>query len=1071
MGEAVQVQLLGGFGVRVAGARVAADAWRLRKAQTLVKLLALQPRHQIHRDRVMDALWPHLSAAAARNNLHQVLHAARKAISSTGIDGAEVVGLHGDLVVLGSGHDLVTDLEQLEQAVRETEASGDRVALTRALDGWPAELLPEDAYEPWAQPHISRFKEWRSRLVMDLVEAHLDAGEPELALALLAPVVSADPLHEPAHRAMIRALAAAGRRSEALLVFERLRTVLDELLAAEPEPETRQVVRDLLTADGPEPVGAPSTRDTGDLPSPLTTLVGRARELSELEGMLARTRLLTLTGPGGAGKTTLAVELARRRAADYHSGVYLVELAALDDGDLVVAQVARSFGLDLHSHPAGVESLVAQLRHHQALLVLDNCEHLLDECARVVAGLLRGCAGLSVLATSREPLRTEGEVAWRTPSLGVPDLAHLPGLDELTEIASVELFVQRAAASVADFRVTPGNAQAVAEICYRLDGIPLALELAAACIPVLTPEQIAGRLDDALSVLRRGDRATVTRQRTLAATLEWSHDLLDDDERVLFRRLSVFAGSFTLDAVESVCGPERPSGAVLVELARLVDTSLVVTEARGDTTRYRLLETVRQYAAEQLKASGEQHELQMLHCRWYLELAQRRDPERSPGPVDVVPASLDVEHDNMRAALSFSLRHLPDIALQLAVALWRYWLARGLFAEGCRWVEAALAAAPEPSALRARALAALAVFDVRRGSGHRLAALGAEAVAIHSTLDDPAGLAWALHHDAVLAYMSGRWTECWQRILETREVAADCRADDVDTAALHLRAMVLLARGELSDAHAAFEQVLADLDRIPGTTPPFFSPVTLGFAVHGTATASPRIHFEETVLLGRHVGAGQSAGYVRCDLADLARLSGELDTALTMLQEALSRFVALGDRDGQAFALSRVGCLHRVRGEFREGRDALEHSLRLRREIGDRRAIGLTLVNLGVLSATEGHVERGRALLNQALGGFGETEDVPGLVGLALTTASVSADGGAYGAAEQQLVTSLPESHHIPGNHRTTAWAYAMLADVCRRQGRLVEADRALKQAGQLFDALGAVDGAAHVRTALQSRR
>jgi tetratricopeptide (TPR) repeat protein len=266
-------------------------------------------------------------------------------------------------------------------------------------------------------------------------------------------------------------------------------------------------------------------------------------------------------------------------------------------------------------------------------------------------------------------------------------------------------------------------------------------------------------------------------------------------------------------------------------------------------------------------------------------------------------------------------------------------------------------------------------------------------------------------------------------------------------------------------------EVLAALDRLPDTTPPFFPPITLGYTVCGTATGAPRVYFEDTVLLGRHVGAAQAHGYVLCSLADLALLDGRSEDALTAGREALNRFAALGDRDGQAFALNRLGCLHRQRGEHRDGRKALEQSLALRRAIGDRRATGMTLANLGVLTAAEGDLATGRALLGRAMAGFGETGDVPGLVGHSLTMASVWADHGDHGAAEQQLRESLPPSQPIPGNHRATAWGYAVLADVCRRQGRGDEAAEALSEAGRLFDAFGAVDGAAHVRSVLQSRR
>ena len=384
----------------------------------------------------------------------------------------------------------------------------------------------------------------------------------------------------------------------------------------------------------------------------------------------------------------------------------------------------------------------------------------------------------------------------------------------------------------------------------------------------------------------------------------------------------------------------------------------MLAESHGDTTRYRLLETVRQYATERLRAAGEESTIRNQHCDWYVEFAEARDPELSTS-VEVVPASLDVEQGNLRVALAWALGHEPTLALRLAVALWRYWLARAFFAEGGQWLETVLAAVPEQSVLRGRALLALAVFDLRRGSGRRLAEIGGETVAAHRALSDHAGLALALVADGVLAYMRGQWSESWQRSLEARAAALDSGVDEVEASSAHLQAMVLLSRGELAAARVAFEQARAALARVPLPKQPFFTPLMLGYAIDGAGTASPRLYFEETVLTGPHVNARQAQGYVLCNLAYLARLAGDVDEARLLVGDAVSMFQTLGDRDGEALALNHLGCLHRVRADYRAGRAALEQSLRLRRDIGDRRAIGLTLCNLGVLTAAEGDSARG----------------------------------------------------------------------------------------------------------------
>src|SRR4051794_25011290 len=850
---------------------VAPGAWRLRKAKTLVKLLAVQAGHALHRDQVIDVLWPDLDAAAARNNLHQVVYAARRALGTLGVDGPGALGLHDDVLTLGDSVQVVTDIEELEVLAAVAQESGRRDELVEALRDRPGELLAEDAYEPWVEEAAGSYRARRLQLVMDVVDAQIADGSAESAVVLLAPVVAADPLNEPAQRAMMRALAAAGRRSEALVAYERLADLLQEELGSDPEPETKQLFRNLLSAESvPAPVSVPAQRAVGNLPAPMSTLIGRGRELAETRRILGRARLLTLTGMGGAGKSTLAIELARQCIDDYSGEVHLVELAALTSGDQVATQLAGALRLDLPSDSSPMDALVAQLRRRRALIVLDNCEHLLDACARVVTELLRGCPELSVLATSREALRVDGEISWRLPSLQLPDPAASPALEELAQVASVELFVQRAAAASPAFALAQDNAAAVAEICYRLDGIPLALELAAACVPLLSPRQIADRLEDALNLLRRGGRAAVTRQQTLGATLEWSYQLLDGDEQAVFRRLAGFAGSFTLDAVQAVCGADLDETRVLAALGRLVDTSLVAAEMRPDATRYRLLETVRQYAVGQLRAAGEAADVSVRHCAWFLRIAQAYDAERSPTEA-LDPWCLDVEHDNLRVALGWATQHRPADALELAASLWRYWLARGLFAEGRRWLEIALAGAPDPSPLRARALLALAVFDVRRGSGTRLPDLAAEAVRIHRGIGAADGLARTLHAKAVLFFMLGRWDESWQLTLESAGVAESAGAAEQVAAARHLQALVLAARGALSEARVALVELRDSLLAIPAEVPRFLSPLQMGFAVDGADTSSPRVYFEDTVLLGRLVGRPAALGYVLCNLADVLR--------------------------------------------------------------------------------------------------------------------------------------------------------------------------------------------------------
>lgn len=1055
MAVELQVRLLGGFEVWSDQSSAAPGAWRLRKAKTLVKMLAVQPGHALPRDVIVDALWPDTDVDAARNNLHQVVHAARRAIETVGIAGGDALAWNDTLLVLGRHCRVVTDVEQLDAAAKTMLQNGDVVGLAELLEAAAVELLPEDAYEPWAQQHVIAYREWRNQLVMHVVALDLDDNHPDLAVTLLAPVVAAEPLHEPAQRALMTALSASGRRSEALLVYERLRSALRDELGADPEPPTRALFHQLLTQ--PASPAIPAQRRPDSLPARVMPLIGRERELTETDAALRRTRLLTLTGLGGVGKTSLAVELARQRGADFAGDVHLVELGSVVDGDQVTIQLARTLRLELPSDTAPVESVVAQLRRRRLLLVFDNCEHLLDACASVIGELLRSCPEITVLATSREPLRIDGELTWRTPSLALPDTTGAPELEELAAVASVQLFVQRASATAA-FELTQDNAAPVADICYRLDGIPLALELAAACIPFLTAQQVSERLGDALELLRRGDRATVDRQQTLAATLAWSHDLLGDDERILFRRLAVFTGSFPLEATEEICGAGIGVTRVLTALARLVDTSLVAVEHRGPVARYRLLETVRQFAAEQLRNSRESDELRAAHGEWYLGFAEMHDPQQDAGSADPAATAMEPEYANLESALAWSMEHQPATALCLAVAMWRYWLAHGLMAEGRRWVEEVLAANPEPNALRARALFALAVFDVRRGNASRLAELGDEAVRIRRSLKDRSELAAALHAQGMLDYMRGQWELCWQRAEEAQQVGGE-EDHPIAIAAQHLQSLVLAGRGQVDDAQRVLEGVRELLASHREVDSPFFLPLGLGFAVEGMTAPMPRVFFEETVLPGRLVSARQADAYVLCSMATLRRLTGELDEAHGLLEDARSRFAAIADREGEARAMTHLGWAHRAAGDVAAARRELDGSLQLRRAIGDRRSVGLTQAALGVLRCTDGDLVGGCAQIEEILGGFEETQDHAAVAGIALSLASVHTEAGDYAQAARILMLTLPETGDMPGNHRVSGWGWLQLGDLHTVCARPADAVRAYTEARRQFTGYGAVDG------------
>jgi predicted ATPase/class 3 adenylate cyclase/DNA-binding CsgD family transcriptional regulator len=426
-------------------------------------------------------------------------------------------------------------------------------------------------------------------------------------------------------------------------------------------------------------------RVANNLPAQLTSFIGREAELVQVERLLAQVRLLTLTGAGGCGKTRLAAHTAAAVAESYPSGVWWVELASLGSGSGVSTAVLSALGLREHASRAAVDQLADQFGRGRALVVADNCEHLLDSVVELVEPLLGRCPELTVLATSREPLGVPGETTWRVPPLAVPAPSDPSTPEALTAYDAVALFVERARQARPNFAVTNDNAPAVAEICARLDGIPLAIELAAARVRVLSPEGIRTGLDDRFRLLTGGSKRGLARQQTLSASVEWSHDLLGEAERTMLRRLSVFAGGFTLDAAEAVCaGNGIEQLQVLDLLTSLVDKSLVVADDERSLTRYRLLETIRQFALSCLEASGEAQAIGDGHLAVQLRLGA--EAERAFMSDDELTARQEGEHDNLRAALEWALtRERLDDAIQLLVGLANLWLSRGLLREALIW--------------------------------------------------------------------------------------------------------------------------------------------------------------------------------------------------------------------------------------------------------------------------------------------------------------------------------------------------------------------------------------------------
>jgi predicted ATPase/DNA-binding SARP family transcriptional activator len=1060
----VQICLLGGFAVVARGGPVPDEEWRLRRARTLVKLLALAPERRMHREQLVEVLWP--DGDPAGNSLHQVLYTARRALGAG--EGEPVrLALRDDVVTL-AGDGIWVDVDAFEERAAAARLSPTVHAYRAALDVYGGELLPEDRYEDWVAPRRQSLREAHIGLLMELAELYAEQGETAAAAEALQRAVVEDPLHEAAHRRLMRLFADDGRRQQALAQYQQLRDALRHELEADPDPQTSALYREILAAQHdaepePEPRPRPGSA-VGVLPRQLTSFVGRERELSELETLLgAQTRLLTLTGPGGCGKTRLALELAARREEGFDQGARLVELAPVEDPALVVGATATALGTQLRSERDPVEILAGQIGDAGMLLVLDNCEHLIEASAALAAGLLRLCPNLSVLATSRERLRIQGEVAWRVPSLSLPsDREGLQGA-EAERSEAVRLFCRRAADASGSFDLSDANAAAVAEICRRLDGMPLALELAAARTSVLSAEQIAERLGDALGLLRAGSRTDLTRQQTLRGTLEWSHDLLEHDEQVLYRRLAVFAGSFDVDAVEGVCtGEDVGPDEVLDLMARLADKSLVQVEPGRDGNRYRLLETVRQHGRERLAEAGERERVEAAHRAWYLALAEGADRDADPS-LPAIPAveRLEAAHDDLRAALASAIRHDPPAALRLANALWWFWMARGYFAEGRRSLDDALAAAgDDPSAERARALVAAGGIRVRmyRVEADPIVSLGRQALDIARRARDRHAQARSLERMGVMALGGFDFGSADRVYAEGLALAEEIGDDAVAVAIKQGQAVLAGIRGRNADARALLDECLELLADIPDDRGPLFwaqhiSPVV----VPAGAGGAPRAFFEDTWLLLRAVRSRAGSAYMLCNIGEALRSDGEYAAALEPLEHALAIFREIGDEQGAGVALNALGNLARSTGDFDAGRARFAAALDIRRALIDRREIATTLTGAGMLAMYAGD-SGARQLLDQAVAIYERTEDGPGMELIPLNLAGFELDHG----DPERACALLDQCNAVAGERgmvRNRGWASAELGEGAIAIGDHERARRALSGALASFERLGDTRG------------
>ena len=689
-----------------------------------------------------------------------------------------------------------------------------------------------------------------------------------------------------------------------------------------------------------------------NLSAQLTSFIGREKEMDEIKKLVAANRIVTLTGSGGAGKTRLSLQVGAQCLNQFSDGVWLAELAPVTDPTLVPQTLLSIFNLHEDSHRSPLEVLIDHLRAKTLLLIIDNCEHLIEACAQISEDLLHACAKVKILASSREALGIAGEAAYRVPSLNTPDPAHLPSLDQLQKMDSIRLFIERATTAKPGFTLTEDNASFLAQICYRLDGIPLALELAASRVKVLNPEQIAARLDDRFRLLTGGSRTALPRQQTLRAMIDWSYSLLTEQEKTLFRRLAVFVGGWTLEAAESVCADVEQDGIlphdILDLLTRLVDKSLVITEEVMGETRYHRLETIRQYSREKFFETNEVESIRNWHLRFFVRFAEQVD-ENLKGRDQVIWQNLtSEEQDNLRAALEWGLNRNPDSALRIAGAANLFWTAGGYSAEGFRWTQKALEqvekipipkdiTAEQRLAARARALRGLTRLYLSLGDNANAKRAAEESVALYRQSQDRRGLSFAL---VVLAYPLEFLGERLQAEAVLHESYSIARAEGdvyVTCRSLNRLARVIMDLHHDLDLSQRYTEESLRLAREAGlrSQEAEASEVLGLIAIRRNDHGEARSRFKESMRVYQDIGATFNVVLEKSNLAHLERKFGNYEDALEYYCETIIAFRDIGQTGAVLHQLECFGFIARAQDQHERALQLFAAANRLR-EQGNR---------------------------------------------------------------------------------------------------------------------------------------
>lgn len=994
----LRIFLLGRFRVESDGQPIDEAAWPRRNARNLLKLLALQPRRQMLKEQAIDVLWSESKSKGSPGNLYRVLHILRHALEPDLTHPAEsrYVTLAGQILRLGPPKEIWVDVDAFEDLLAAAEKAVDPIPLLEeAISLYAGDLLEENLYDEWTQSRRASLRNACDEALIKLGQYQRQRQHYEASITALLRALQSDPSKELAHRELMLTYTLAGRSSDALRQYQLCKQELAQAYGAEPLAETTELYTRIITGSvaAARPAGKPKiatpTQHDSNVPAPMGALIGRESELAAVCDLLRRpmVRLLTLTGAPGVGKTRLSIQVAHRMVDAFPDGVVFIRLAPISEPQLIVATIAQHIGVAEISGQPLIETLKRSMHGRRMLLLLDNFEHVTAAAADVV-DLLAANPELKALVTSRKLLDVYGETSFIVPPLALPDINLLNTVQQLAQYSAIQLFVERAQAVWQDFILTSSNALAITEICWRLDGIPLALELAAARVRVLPPSALLERLSSRLSLLTSGPRTLPARHQTLRGTIDWSYGLLSQAEQELFAQLAVFVGGCSLEAIEAVAHSRTDT---LDNVQSLLNQHLLQRVEQNGAPRFMMLEMIHEYALEQLGQASEGGHVRQRHAAYYLGLAEsavnHEHAASKYGPIML----LDRELANVQEALLWHFstwtgeREVGPFAMSGVMysepalrALYHHWHFHGYWSQGRVWLEIAQAQCEQTGhPLLCQVLAYSGYFALLQGALDEVATLAAESIRLARAQGERRSLALALQTQAQMARIQDdrkRARELFEEGLQVLQGVDDqpqtiesllyygwLLADLEEYTGAQRISDQLLGLGRRHNLHYAISQALA----------------LSAYVLEKQGDLKAQTLYREALTIAQGDQDQRTMAFALLGLGTCARLAGDFITAVTYYKDSLALWQQLENKHERSLVINSLGNASLRQGDTASASAYFAEGLRISEELDSQRGIAESLGGLAAVAAANGQLPQAARL-------FGASDTLLASVGAVL---------------------------------------------------------------------------------------